>query len=71
MTYVAPPQCWHILQPKGENEFMPWQHWIGMEPPGTYGEEHGVRIMRHRGAMRPRHYVLKMADYDKRDDPLG
>ena len=73
--WAYPAQGWRVAVPKGWAEFIAFVGPIGGEHRARYDIANNVRVMRSRGPMRPRHYVLKLAKrrvaYDPRDDPLG
>ena len=68
-------QDWRVAIPKGAAEFSGFVGIIGGPARDRYDIANNVRVMRHRGPMRPRHYVLKLAArraaHDPSDDPLG
>jgi hypothetical protein len=70
-----PAQGWRVAVPEGAAEFIGFVGPIGGEHRARYDIANNVRVMRHRGPMRPRHYVLKLAAKrvanGPRDDPLG
>jgi hypothetical protein len=77
--YISEPayaaQFWVVVMSKGACEFDGSVAPIGGEHRALYDIANGVRVMRHRGPMRPRHYVLELAAkrvaHCPRDDPLG